>query len=71
MLRCIITRKGKRKECIIDFLEQLEQQEKKSFELKKVDLTNREKTSKGQKKKYLSISNKIFSPSVHSVNSWN
>ena len=50
MLRCIITRKGKRKECIIDFLEQLEQQEKKSFELKKVDLTNREKTSKGQKK---------------------
>ena len=51
MLRCIITRKGKRKECIIDFLEQLEQQGKKSFELKKVDLTNREKTnSKGQKK---------------------
>ena len=50
MLRCIITRKGKRKECIIDFLEQLEQQGKKSFELKKVDLTNRKKKLEGTKK---------------------
>ena len=51
MLRCIITRKGRRKECIIDFLEQLEQQGKKSFELKKVDLTNREKKPRRDKKR--------------------